>query len=79
MKKAKKNSWTQEVMETSFALDLESGVFTFDDPCRIAQSLKESAERSTQRKTGLFNLQCPCLTITSIGLVQNYQVSEKNG
>lgn len=39
---------------TSFALDLEAGVFTFDDPKRIAQSLKESAERSTQRKAGPF-------------------------
>jgi len=41
-------------MQTSFALDLEQGVFTFDDPRRIAQSLKESAERSTQRKAGPF-------------------------
>lgn len=40
--------------DTSFALDLEPGVFTFDDPRRIAQSLKESAERSNQRKTGPF-------------------------
>jgi hypothetical protein len=54
MKEAKKNSWTQKVMETSFALDLEPGVFTFDDPYKIAQSLKESAERSTQRKAGPF-------------------------
>ncbi len=41
-------------MQTSFALDLEPGVFTFNDPRRIAQSLKESAERSTQRKAGPF-------------------------
>ncbi|KQC08951.1 MAG: hypothetical protein APR62_03715 [Smithella sp. SDB] len=54
MKKPKQKSWTQKVMQTSFALDLEQGVFTFDDPRRIAQSLKESAERSTQRKAGPF-------------------------
>ena len=50
MKEQKQKSWTQKVMQTSYALDLEPGVFTFDDPRRIAQSLKESAERSTQRK-----------------------------
>jgi len=52
MNKVNPKSWTQKVRETSFALDLEPGVFTFDDPRRIAQSLKESAERSTQRKAG---------------------------
>jgi len=41
-------------MQTSFALDLQPGVFTFNDPRRIAQSLKESAERSTQKKAGPF-------------------------
>ncbi len=54
MNKVNPKSWTQKVRETSFALDLEPGVFTFDDPRRIAQSLKESAERSTQRKAGPF-------------------------
>ncbi len=54
MKKHPKTGWTQKVMETSDALDLEPGVFTFDDPHRIAQSLKESAERSTRRKAGPF-------------------------
>lgn len=39
---------------SSFALDLEPGVFTFDDPRRIARSLKESAEKSLQRKAGPF-------------------------
>ncbi len=41
-------------MQTSDALDLEPGVFTFDDPRRIAQSLRDSAERSTRRKAGPF-------------------------
>ncbi|OQC53453.1 MAG: hypothetical protein BWX55_01085 [Deltaproteobacteria bacterium ADurb.Bin022] len=54
MKKATKESWTQKVKETSFALDLQSGVFTFDNPRRIAESLKESAESSTQRKAEPF-------------------------
>ena len=35
---------------TSNALDLEEGIFTFDSPRRIAQSLKRSAEASKRRK-----------------------------
>lgn len=35
----------------SFALDLEEGVFTWDDPHKIAFSLKRSAENSVRRKT----------------------------
>jgi len=46
--------WSQRASETSSALDLEPGVFTFDDPRRIAESLKASAERSTRRKTDPF-------------------------
>ena len=42
--------WSQKVTETSHALALEDGVFTWDDPRRIAASLKRSAEESTQRK-----------------------------
>jgi len=41
-------------METSNALDLEPGVFTWDDPRAIAASLKASAERSTRRKAEPF-------------------------
>lgn len=46
--------WSQRVTQTSNALDLESGVFTWDDPLAIALSLKASAERSTRRKTTPF-------------------------
>jgi hypothetical protein len=42
--------WSQRVTERSNALDLESGVFTWTDPRKIARSLKRSAERSTRRK-----------------------------
>jgi hypothetical protein len=42
------------VAETSNALDLEPGVFTLDDPRRIARSLKRSAEASRRRKTDAF-------------------------
>ena len=46
--------WSQHVTETSGALDLEQGVFTWDDPRRIAQSLKRSADRSESRKSPPF-------------------------
>jgi Protein of unknown function (DUF3175) len=42
--------WSQQVTETSNALDLDSGVFTWSDPKRIARSLKRSAESSKRRK-----------------------------
>jgi hypothetical protein len=42
--------WSQRVTETSRALVLEPGVFTWKDPKRIARSLKRSAEASTRRK-----------------------------
>lgn len=56
-KTAKKSSprrWSQRVTETSHALDLEYGVFTWSDPKRIALSLKRSAEESQNRKTSPF-------------------------
>ena len=42
--------WSRRVTETSFALDLEEGVFTLKSPRAIAASLKRSAEQSTRRK-----------------------------
>jgi hypothetical protein len=42
--------WSQHVTQTSNALDLDSGVFTWSDPKRIARSLKHSAESSHRRK-----------------------------
>jgi hypothetical protein len=46
--------WTARVTRESNALDLEEGVFTWDDPRRIAASLKRSAEASTRRKADPF-------------------------
>jgi hypothetical protein len=42
--------WSGEVTKDSNALDLESGVFSWRDPKKIARSLKKSAESSTRRK-----------------------------
>ena len=50
--KAKK--WSGEVTKHSIALDLEEGVFTWDNPKKIAKSLKESAENSIRRKGSSF-------------------------
>jgi Protein of unknown function (DUF3175) len=44
------NKWSSEVTKHSDALDLEEGVFTWDDPKRIAESLYSSAERSERRR-----------------------------
>ncbi len=46
--------WSQQVTATSNALDLEPGVFAFDDPREIAESLKRSADASTRRKAAPF-------------------------
>jgi hypothetical protein len=46
-----KKYWSADVTRHSNALDLHSGVFTWSDPKRIAQSLKKSAESSSRRKS----------------------------
>jgi len=46
--------WSQRVTHESNALDLAHGLFTWDDPRAIAESLKESAEASQRRKTTPF-------------------------
>lgn len=46
--------WSRRVTETSNALDLDTGVFSRDDPASIARSLKRSAERSRRRKADPF-------------------------
>ena len=42
--------WSAKATRESHALELEEGVFTWDDPQRIAKSLRASAEASTARK-----------------------------
>ena len=48
--KKKPKKWSQKVTEESRVLVLEEGVFTWKDPKKIAQSLKQSALKSKQRK-----------------------------
>ena len=46
--------WSDRVTHGSNALDLEEGVFTWQDPREIALSLQRSAEASTRRKAPPF-------------------------
>jgi hypothetical protein len=46
--------WSQEVNETSDALDIKQGIFSSDDPKAIARSLKASADHSERRKAEPF-------------------------
>jgi hypothetical protein len=50
----KKRYWSGKVTRESNALDLEGGVFTWQDPKKIARSLKRSAEASKRRKARPF-------------------------
>ena len=54
--------WSQEVTEHSDALDLEKGVFTLEDPKKIAASLKRSAEASQRRKSDPYRSAMSMLT-----------------
>ena len=50
MKKKRTKYWSGYVTKNSMALDLEEGVFTWNNPRKIAESLKRSAEASLRRK-----------------------------
>lgn len=50
----KPKQWSRQVTEGSHALDLESGVFSWEDPRKIAESLKRSADGSERRKASPF-------------------------
>lgn len=50
----KPGDWSARVTRESHALELEEGVFTWQDPRRIARSLMASAEASKRRKATPF-------------------------
>lgn len=54
--------WSKRITEESNALDLEPGIFTWDDPRAIAASLKASAEASSRRKALPFQSAMSMLT-----------------
>lgn len=45
-----KEKWSKKVTETSHALRLEEGIFTWKNAKRIAKSLQQSALESQERK-----------------------------
>lgn len=47
----KKKKWSRKVTENSDALDLKEGIFNQRSAKKIADSLKESAEKSNRRKS----------------------------
>ncbi|HRY31155.1 MAG TPA: DUF3175 domain-containing protein [Candidatus Paceibacterota bacterium] len=47
-------NWSDKVTRRSNALDLRGGVFTWKNPRKIALSLKESALKSSRRRSGAF-------------------------
>jgi hypothetical protein len=49
-KKETPRKWSGKVTRESNALDLQSRVFTYKDPAKIARSLKRSAEKSNRKK-----------------------------
>lgn len=53
-KQAAAKNWSARVTRESDALDLEEGVFTWQDPKKIARSLKQSADSSQRRKAEPF-------------------------
>ena len=54
--------WSQDVTAHSHALTLDRGVFALDDPAKIAQSLKYSAEHSRSRRATPFRSAMSMLT-----------------
>jgi len=58
----KSKRWSREVTEKSDALDLESNVFTRENPRRIAESVKRSAEHSKRRKSDPYRSAMSMLT-----------------
>ncbi len=55
----KPNRWSTKVTRESHVLDLEKDIFTWNNPCLIACSLKKSAEKSKDSKTAPYSSAWP--------------------
>jgi hypothetical protein len=53
-KAATTRKWSASVTKNSNALDLKKGVFTSNDPKKIARSLEHSAKESRRKKAGAY-------------------------
>jgi Protein of unknown function (DUF3175) len=70
--------WSGAVTKHSNALDLDSGVFTWKDPRRIAASLKRSAEASSRRKADPYRSALSMLTFYINGAGKNLPETRKD-
>ncbi len=59
---AQLRTWSKQVTLESDALDIESGVFTWENPRKIALSLRNSALQSTRRKADPYHSAMSMLT-----------------
>lgn len=55
-------SWSKKVTQSSRALALDEGVFTWKSPRKIAESLKSSADHSRDRKGSSYQSAMSMLT-----------------
>lgn len=76
-KNTAKKKWSGKVTATSNALDLESHIFESNDPVRIANSLKHSAEISRRRKATPFQSAMSMLTFYINRAGKNLSESQK--
>lgn len=61
-KSRSRRRWSARATKHSDALDLKQGVFSLNDPKKIASSLKRSAEHSTRRKSDPYRSAMSMLT-----------------
>lgn len=76
-KKRKTKKWSGRVTRESDALDLKKGVFTLNDPRKIAASLKRSAEQSHRRKADPYRSALSMLTFYINRAGKNLPASRK--
>jgi hypothetical protein len=69
--------WSADVTEHSDALDLENNIFESKDPKKIAESLKNSAEKSERKKSGPFRSAMSMLTFYINRAGKNLEASQK--
>ena len=77
MMKSKKKYWSAGVTRNSDALDLESEVFTWKNPKKIALSLKHSAETSKRRKAPPYQSAMSMLNFYINRAGKNLSISQK--
>jgi hypothetical protein len=58
----KTRKWSQQVTQTSNAMDIAQGTFAQKDPKKIAHAVERDAERSTRRKSSPYRSAMSMLT-----------------